>query len=99
MKSEAKILRRKWRWRLMRVRDGTHRPGHVTYGAEAAHYDAVGDCLLRALTVTAGRMWNEELTVAWSEAYSTVAGIMKRCTGEPGRAQTSRSGTGEAKSH
>ena len=65
---------------------------HVTYGAKAAHYDAVGDCLLRALTVTAGRMWNEELTVAWSEAYSTAAGIMKRSTGEPGRAQTSRPG-------
>ena len=65
---------------------------HVTYGAKAAHYDAVGDGLLRALTVTAGRMWNEELTVAWSEAYSTAAGIMKRSTGKPGRAQTSRPG-------
>ena len=51
---------------------------HVTYGVEAAHYDAVGECLIHALTVTAGQLWNDELAVAWSEVYSNAAGIMKR---------------------
>ena len=51
---------------------------HVTYGAEAAHYDAVGECLIHALAVTAGQLWNDELAVAWSEVYSNAAGIMKR---------------------
>ena len=51
---------------------------HVTYGAEAAHYDAVGECLIHALAVTAGQLWNDELAVAWSEVYTNAAGIMKR---------------------
>lgn len=49
---------------------------HVGYGAEAPHYDAVGECLLHALSVVAGDLWNDELTQAWTDAYGAIAGLM-----------------------
>lgn len=50
---------------------------HVGYGAEAGHYDAVGECLLHALNTVAGELWNDELEHAWSDAYGAVASLMK----------------------
>ena len=38
---------------------------HVGYGTEPPHYDAVGECLLHALAVTAGPLRNDELAQAW----------------------------------
>ena len=50
---------------------------HVAYGAQDAHYDAVGSCLLQALAETAGEQWSDELQAAWGDAYGVVAGVMK----------------------
>lgn len=49
---------------------------HVGYGAEDAHYDAVGECLLHALSVIAGDLWTDEVKGAWTDAYGAIAGIM-----------------------
>ncbi|MBI1750141.1 MAG: flavohemoprotein [Acidobacteria bacterium] len=54
---------------------------HVAYGAQAAHYDAVGECLLQAMAKTAGPMWNDELAQAWADAYAAAAGLMKQGAG------------------
>ncbi len=49
---------------------------HVGYGAEEAHYPAVGATLLKSLRQTAGDLWNDELEQAWAEAYGAVSSIM-----------------------
>ena len=49
---------------------------HVAYGAEEAHYAAVGECLLAALESIAGSAWNDEVRQAWSDAYGVVAQLM-----------------------
>lgn len=49
---------------------------HVDYGAEDAHYDAVGECLLHALSVIAGDLWTAEVKDAWTDAYGAIAGLM-----------------------
>ena len=49
---------------------------HVEYGAEAAHYPAVGATLLKSLAEVAGDAWSNELTEAWSEAYGAISEIM-----------------------
>ncbi len=46
---------------------------HVAYGAEPAHYDAVGESLLSALASVAGPLWSKQLAKAWGDAYRTVA--------------------------
>ena len=45
---------------------------HVDYGAEEAHYPAVGSTLIKSLAETAGDAWTEEMTQAWTEAYGEV---------------------------
>ena len=54
---------------------------HVAYGAEDAHYDAVGECLLEALGKTAGPLWSDELNAAWGDAYGAIAALMKQGAG------------------
>ena len=49
---------------------------HVAYGALPDHYPAVGECLLFALSETAGDAWNDELNDAWGEAYGAISGLM-----------------------
>jgi nitric oxide dioxygenase len=51
---------------------------HVGYGAEVAHFDAVGECILHALQTTLGNGWNDEVAEAWSDAYAAVADLMKQ---------------------
>ena len=46
---------------------------HVAYGAEPAHYDAVGECLIAALAAVAGPLWSKKLEGAWVRAYKTIA--------------------------
>lgn len=46
---------------------------HIEYGAEAAHYPAVGATLLKSLAEIAGDAWTSELTDAWADAYNEVA--------------------------
>ncbi len=55
---------------------------HVAYGAEAAHYDAVGAVLLESMAAMAGDLWNDELQGAWAEAYGLVASVMIEAASE-----------------
>ncbi|MFN8573766.1 MAG: methyl-accepting chemotaxis protein [Gemmatimonadaceae bacterium] len=48
---------------------------HIDYGAQPAHYDAVGECLLAALSSVAGALWSPKLEQAWSDAYGVVAAL------------------------
>lgn len=49
---------------------------HVGYGAEEAHYPAVGATLLTTLAQVAEEAWTEEMNDAWAEAYGAISGIM-----------------------
>ena len=51
---------------------------HGGYGAEVAHYDAVGAVLLKTLKEIAGAAWTPALATAWGTAYQTVATIMMK---------------------
>jgi len=51
---------------------------HSGYGAQDAHYDAVGECLLAAMAETAGPLWTDELAREWAAAYGAVAALMKQ---------------------
>jgi chemotaxis signal transduction protein/hemoglobin-like flavoprotein len=49
---------------------------HVAYGAEPAHYEAVGTVLIETLGEIAGDLWTDELRDAWSDAVTLVATVM-----------------------
>lgn len=49
---------------------------HVRYGAQAAHYGAVGQTLLATLEKFAGDAWTPEVAGAWERAYTFAAGTM-----------------------
>ncbi|MES2773239.1 MAG: globin family protein [Bacteroidota bacterium] len=49
---------------------------HVQYGVKAAHYDAVGEALIRTLAKGLGDQWNEPLKAAWIEVYTLLSGAM-----------------------
>ncbi|MDT4987707.1 MAG: hypothetical protein QOI74_1801 [Micromonosporaceae bacterium] len=49
---------------------------HVGYGAQLAHYAAVGSTLLSVLRRFAGDAWNDEYEGAWQRAYTFAAGTM-----------------------
>ncbi len=50
---------------------------HVDYGVRVEHYTYVGNALLRSLKKRLGAQFTLELCDAWTEAFRTVAGIMK----------------------
>jgi len=50
---------------------------HVSYGVEAKHYDTVGAALLWTLAQGLGPAFTPEAEAAWTEAYGTVAKVMK----------------------
>ncbi len=50
---------------------------HVGYGAEFAHYDAVGASLLKTFAEFFGRDWTQELENEWRSAYGIIASVMK----------------------
>ncbi|AWI29910.1 globin domain-containing protein [Streptomyces tirandamycinicus] len=50
--------------------------GHRKYGTQPAHYPAVGEALIGALTRYAATTWNEETEAAWVRAYTTISQIM-----------------------
>lgn len=56
---------------------------HVEYGAEEAHYPAVGATLLKSLAGVAGEAWNDELEQAWADAYAAISGLMLAGAAEP----------------
>nr|WP_176985660.1 MULTISPECIES: globin domain-containing protein [unclassified Streptomyces] len=49
--------------------------GHRKYGTHAAHYPAVGECLIGALSQYAAD-WNRETEAAWVRAYTTISQVM-----------------------
>ncbi|MCI4664123.1 MAG: globin domain-containing protein [Neomegalonema sp.] len=50
---------------------------HKSYGAEPAHYDAVGAALLMALREHLGPSWDDETEQGWGAAYQLVAAVMQ----------------------
>ena len=49
---------------------------HVGYGAQEAHYPAVGATLLKSLAEVAGDAWTDEMNDAWTEAYGEISKTM-----------------------
>jgi hemoglobin-like flavoprotein len=49
---------------------------HVRYGAQPAHYEAVGATLLQTFHEQLGEAFTPELHDAWAIAYGTVAALM-----------------------
>ena len=49
---------------------------HVDYGAEPAHYAAVGEALLWTLGETLGPAFDAETRAAWSAAYTSLTDAM-----------------------
>ena len=49
---------------------------HRKYGIRAEHYPAVGECLLGALSVYAGRVWAAGAEAAWVRAYTMFSQVM-----------------------
>ncbi|WP_328861143.1 globin domain-containing protein [Streptomyces sp. NBC_00306] len=50
--------------------------GHRKYGTQAAHYPAVGEALIGALSRYATSTWDEETEAAWVRTYTTISQIM-----------------------
>ncbi|MEJ8658402.1 MULTISPECIES: globin domain-containing protein [Streptomyces] len=50
--------------------------GHRKYGTQPAHYPAVGEALIGALTRYATTTWDEETEAAWVRTYTTISQIM-----------------------
>ena len=49
---------------------------HVAYGAQPAHYEAVGSVLLESLAYIAGDAWTPEDEQAWTDAYAVISKTM-----------------------
>lgn len=49
---------------------------HDTYGAQAAHYQAVGEVLLWTLEKGMGKQWNEEVKAAWTACYDALMQVI-----------------------
>ncbi|MFJ3913548.1 globin domain-containing protein [Streptomyces vinaceus] len=49
---------------------------HRKFGTLAAHFPAVGECLLAALARFAGPAWSADVAAAWTKAYGAVAQVM-----------------------
>ncbi|MFC9294105.1 globin domain-containing protein [Streptomyces sp. NPDC057011] len=49
---------------------------HRKFGALAAHFPAVGECLLASLARYAGSAWTTDIAAAWTKAYGAVAQVM-----------------------
>jgi hemoglobin-like flavoprotein len=51
---------------------------HARYGVQPAHFDTVGTALLATLSDGLGDAWTREAEEAWTIAYTTLAGVMRR---------------------
>ena len=49
---------------------------HNGYGAEPAHYEVVGQCLVATLKEGLGDAWTPEVQDAWITAYNTLKNVM-----------------------
>ncbi|MFD7610077.1 globin domain-containing protein [Streptomyces sp. NPDC059828] len=50
--------------------------GHRKYGTQPAHYPAVGEALIGALSRHATNTWNAETEAAWVRTYTTISQVM-----------------------
>ena len=50
---------------------------HLDYGVKPGHYTLVGNALLRTLRKGLGADYTAEVEAAWTEAFRTLASIMK----------------------
>lgn len=55
---------------------------HVGYGVEDGHYDTVGTALLWTLQKGLGPDYTPPVAQAWTDAYGTLAGVMKTAAAE-----------------
>jgi hemoglobin-like flavoprotein len=51
---------------------------HTKYGAEPAHYQVVGECLLWTLEKGLAEKWDTETCEAWTSVYSALSDAMIR---------------------
>ena len=49
---------------------------HVRYGAQPQHYPVVGEVLIASMAQVAGESWTPEYELAWTDAFTVVAGVM-----------------------
>lgn len=49
---------------------------HAGYGAQPAHYEAVGQALIWMLEHELGEQWNQPTKMAWIEAYTILSSAM-----------------------
>jgi nitric oxide dioxygenase len=59
---------------------------HVAYGAQPAHYEAVGAALMAALARTLGDRFTPEVAAAWQSAFDALARTMIEAAWPPQRA-------------
>ncbi|WP_079277952.1 globin domain-containing protein [Streptomyces sp. CB03234] len=55
---------------------------HRKFGTLAAHFPAVGECLLDSLARYAGPAWSADTAAAWAKAYGAVAAVMIKAAEE-----------------
>lgn len=55
---------------------------HVGYGVKDEHYGKVAEALLWTLEQGLGEAWNDDLKVAWTEAYTILATTMQEAAKE-----------------
>ena len=56
---------------------------HSRYGVKDAHYETVGAALLWTLEQGLGEAWTPAAKAAWTQAYGTVANIMRSAAESP----------------
>jgi hemoglobin-like flavoprotein len=56
---------------------------HVGYGVTEAHYDTVGSALLWTLGKGLGEQFTPPVEAAWTDAYTTLASVMKQAACAP----------------
>ena len=61
---------------------------HAAYGAEPAHYEVVGQCLIATLKEGLGSTWTPEVQDAWITAYNTLKNVMIVAQEEAGVSRT-----------
>ncbi len=49
---------------------------HVGYGAQPAHYEAVGENMLAVLVEFAGPAWTDQVKQAWTDALQAISSLM-----------------------
>jgi hemoglobin-like flavoprotein len=59
---------------------------HADYGVMSAHYEPVGAALLWTLEQGLGDGFTPPVKAAWTEAYTTLAGVMQAAAAQPASA-------------